>query len=332
MNERDLVDPLKAAIMRADATWVSQPSHLRRRLEEELGPDARRHRAQIHQLVVAAEERIPIRLKRNGWSPGERDELGHLLVATRGWTAEASDWAVATWAAALGLTDERPSAPLLPTPSERAVVEPTSPRPREPGAFVGPTDIPSEQFGTATEMPYEHFGGATELPVNDPAPSVAPRPRSGKPPKALPKGGRGCVRHASKFLGHPLDAAYVAKTRHTPALLLLALPIGLAAFVLPALSGVLLLVFMLIMAFGSQLWPARIVAVQGDDVWLLSKRKGLSIKPKAVLAHGTRSDIEFAGGWPFPSVRFAGERLWFQYPVTSAARRLPANKSPEATS
>ena len=331
MNERDLVDPLKAAIMRADANWVSQPSHLRRRLEEELGPDARRHRAQIHQLVVAAEERIPVRLKRNGWSPDERDELGHLLVATRGWTAEASEWAVATWAAALGLTDERPSAPSLPTRSERAVVEPTRP-PKPQSAWVGPTDMPSEHSGTSTELPYEQFGGATELPMNDPSPSVDPPPRSRKSPKALPKGGRGCVRHASKFLGHPLDAAYVAKARHTPALLLLAVPIGLAAFVLPALSGVLLFVFMLIMVFGSALWPARIVAVRGDEVWLLSKKKGLSMKPKAVLAHGTRSDIEYAGGWPFPSVRFAGERLWFQYPVTSAARRLPAVKSSEATS
>ena len=74
MSERDMVAALQVAIARADASWISQPSHLRRRLEEELGPDAREHRAQIHQLVVAAEERVPIRLKRNGWSPTERRE------------------------------------------------------------------------------------------------------------------------------------------------------------------------------------------------------------------------------------------------------------------
>ena len=96
MTDRDLVAPLQAAIARADPAWVSQPSHIRRRLLEELGADARRHRAQVHQLVVAAEERIPIRLRRNGWSPGERDELGHALVASRGWTPDAADWAVTT--------------------------------------------------------------------------------------------------------------------------------------------------------------------------------------------------------------------------------------------
>jgi hypothetical protein len=169
--------------------------------------------------------------------------------------------------------------------------------------------------------------------MNDPVPTVDPLPVSRKSPKGLPKGGtRGCVRHASKFLGHPLDVAYVTKARHTPAFLLLAFPIGIAGFVLPALSGVLIFVFMLIMVFGSALWPARIVAVRGDEVWLLSKKTGLSMKPKAVLAHGTRGDIEFAGGWPFPSIRFAGQRLWFQYPVTGAARRLPTMKAREATS
>jgi hypothetical protein len=120
-----------------------------------------------------------------------------------------------------------------------------------------------------------------------------------------------------------LDAAYVVKAGPTPAFLLLAVPIGLAAFAVPAASGVLLMLFMLIMVFGSALWPARILAVAGNDVWLLSKKGGLSMKPKAVRAQGTRDEIVFAGGRPFPSVRFAGERLWFQYPITRAARRLP---------
>jgi hypothetical protein len=83
------------------------------------------------------------------------------------------------------------------------------------------------------------------------------------------------------------------------------------------------MLFMLIMVFGSALWPARILAIAGDDVWLLSKKAGFGMKPKALIAQGTRRDIVFTGGRPFPSVRFAGERLWFQFPITGVARRLP---------
>jgi len=121
MTDHDLVGALRVAITRADPSWVNQTSHLRRRLEEELGTDARGHRTQIHQLIVAAEERVPLRLKRNGWSPIERDELVQLLVTTRGWTADASRWAVTTWAVALGLTNERPAtpAPATRSPSHR---------------------------------------------------------------------------------------------------------------------------------------------------------------------------------------------------------------------
>ena len=237
MTEFDLVASLQTAIARADATWISQPSHLRRRLEEELGAGARAHRAQIHQLVVAAEERIPIRLKRNGWSPAERDELGHLLVVTRGWTAEASDWAVTTWAAALGLTDERPAVqaavrpvatPARPLPPPVAHPAPIPPS----GALPGATDLPSRQFAAATDLPSSMFVGATELPSNPPPPAPANSPASGIPHPSSPPAGttrrlptamtRGTTRKASTYLNQELDVAYEVKASHSPAWLLLA--------------------------------------------------------------------------------------------------------------
>lgn len=116
MNEGDLVGMLRRAIEQADPTWVNQPSHLRRRLEDELGPESRARRAEVHLLVVGAEERLPARLRRGVWSTTERDRLVDLLVSTRGWTPVASHWVVATWAAALGLTDEVPP-PLSGSPS-----------------------------------------------------------------------------------------------------------------------------------------------------------------------------------------------------------------------
>ncbi|HEY4609637.1 MAG TPA: hypothetical protein VIH06_10550, partial [Ilumatobacteraceae bacterium] len=180
MTERDLVAALQVAIARADPSWISQPSHLRRRLEEELGPDAREHRAQVHQLVVAAEERVPIRLKRNGWSPTERRELAHLLVATRGWTPEAADWAVATWAAALGLSDDR-----LETvqPVARPLVDHVAAATEMPSESIPTaTELPAPQFAPPTALPQHYAPVATELPselVQGPPPEPAALPTRG---------------------------------------------------------------------------------------------------------------------------------------------------------
>jgi hypothetical protein len=151
-----------------------------------------------------------------------------------------------------------------------------------------------------------------------------------KPPTAsadLPKYGTRAVRRKTKkFLGHPVDAAYLVKAGPTPAFLLLAFPLAVAGLALPGRGAVLLVLYFLVMMFGTVLWPARILAIAGDDVWLLSKKFGFSTKPKALISKGTRDQIVFTGGKPFPSVQFAGERLWFQYPVTRAARRLPTAK------
>lgn len=101
----DLADRLRRAVAGAGSTWAAQPSRLRRALVDELGPDGHRYRSQLHLLVVAADENIPIRLRRTGWSPEARDELAASLMAARGWTEAAATWAVTTWASALDLID-----------------------------------------------------------------------------------------------------------------------------------------------------------------------------------------------------------------------------------
>ena len=98
-------------------------------------------------------------------------------------------------------------------------------------------------------------------------------------------------------------------------------------FASPAVSAVLWLVIATIF-FATIFWPARVIAVKGNDVWLLSQtRVSYFPKPKRVLSKGTRDDVEFASGFPIPSVRFAGERLWLYMGATNAARRLPTGRS-----
>jgi hypothetical protein len=105
MSDQQIVDHLRHALASADPMWVSQPSRLRRALVDELGSGGHRYRSEIHQLVVAADENVPARLRRAGWSPDVRDELASALIAARGWTQAAATWAVSTWAAALELDD-----------------------------------------------------------------------------------------------------------------------------------------------------------------------------------------------------------------------------------
>lgn len=128
-----------------------------------------------------------------------------------------------------------------------------------------------------------------------------------------------CTKWSAKYLDEELDVAYAVKRGPTPALLLLALPIALVVFVL---TGLVPLTFIVLMGVGQLLWPSRILAVSGDRIWLLSAGRVVA-KPKGVIAEGTRDQVEFAGGWPFPSARVAGQRLWFLFPVRGAARRLP---------
>ena len=351
----DLVEPLRAAIERADPNWLTQPSHLRRRLDEELAPNSRQYRAQVHQLVVAAEERVPVRLQRTGWSPAARAELVDVLVGTRGWTAEASEWAVVTWAAALDLTTER-----LPVPSVTA-------RPRPSTEPVAATEVPTwsahatdisdqdsadatlvgDEQGTDGEQPIRVGSDDTVLPDDrqpiQPAERPADVPATGAPAPSTPepaptgaqknvvvravptddlprRGTKAPTKRASRFLGQEIDVAYDVMAGPSPAWLLITLPILLAFFLV--LSIVPLLPFLLVVLGGRALWPKRIVALSGSRVWLI-RAKGFSPKPREVVAETTRDQIQFAGGFP-PSIRIDGERLWFLMPSTSAARALPA--------
>lgn len=143
MTDVDLADHLRRAVAGADPSWIVQPSRLRRALTDELGTDGHRWRSQVHQLVVAADEHIPVRLRRTGWSPEARDELATALMAARGWTEAAAVWAVTTWAAALDLIDP-------PAGRATATVEPaaTDIGPTD----IGPTDVATTGDDQATNM------------------------------------------------------------------------------------------------------------------------------------------------------------------------------------
>ena len=359
----DLVEPLRAAIERADPSWATQPSHLRRRLDEELGSDSRQHRAQVHQLVVAAEERIPVRLQRSGWSPDARAELVDVLVGARGWTPEASEWTVVTWAAALDLTTERVPIPSArarpapaPSPSPVATTEVPTWSAREPDVseqdasdetlVVGHgvvlagaepltstadrTVLPGDgTISARTEVPAP--AGVEEVPAPDahePVPNCAlEAPASPVVPSGdLPRSGtKASTKQAKRFLDQEIDVAYNVMAGPSPAWLVLAAPIPAAISLAgpPALRGVVLMVFMLVIIVGRALWPKRILAVSGSRVWLM-KTKGSSTKPRDIISETTRDQIQFAGGFP-PSIRIDGQRLWFLFPSTSAARALPVS-------
>jgi len=148
MDDLDLTQALRDALGAAGSNWQQQPSILRRRLEQVLAHDAPRHRGRIHQLVVAADEKVPGRLVQKGGDRDQRHELAVTLAATRGWTPWAADWAVTTWAAALGLTtDVPPSGP----PRDHIGAGPTE-MPGLPGTQLPGTQLPGTQL-PGTELP-----------------------------------------------------------------------------------------------------------------------------------------------------------------------------------
>ena len=139
----------------------------------------------------------------------------------------------------------------------------------------------------------------------------------------LPRTGTGgWTRKSAAFLGREIDVAYEVKAGPTPAWLVLALPIGLASFALAGLSGVLLMAFIVVIGLGQLLWPTRILAVSDDRIWLMRASR-FGRKPTELITETSRDRVAFSGGWPFPSVRVDGRRLWFQLPIRGAARRLP---------
>jgi hypothetical protein len=109
------------------------------------------------------------------------------------------------------------------------------------------------------------------------------------------------------------------------------LPLLLAGFVQPptVLSAVVVAAFFPLMFIGRFLWPSRFVAIAGNDVWLLSKKRGRSLEVTGMIGHTTRDRIKYRGGGPFPSVWLADIPLWFVSPFRGAARRLPAAPTEE---
>lgn len=405
-QQPSMVDALRLAVERSDPAWVSQPSHLRRRLDQVLGSSAKPQRTQVHQLVVAAEERIPVRLQRNGWSPTERDELIQLLIDVRGWTEPAAAWAVITWGGALGLTDEvavlpaqrpRPVAPetavaprTAPPVSETilpSVIDPThvpdaneltlmpqqsgtgasvpdsstedktvpkaTPRPVGPRPLVevGPTVMPGQDpLGPSTpqveiwdDLDAASDPSAGQVPEPDATPGPLTAPPStpvaaATPSSELPtKGTKRSTQRAQAFLesqlgGRELDVAYLVKAGPNPALLFCLLPLAILSLFIPA-GGLLIMVFAIAMFIGTAVWPTRMLAVSGDDVWLL-RANAIGQKPTSLVATGARHEVAHTDGTPFPAVTFADERLWFQYPVTKGARALaprPTQPAPNPT-
>jgi hypothetical protein len=83
---------------------------LRADLEAALGPDeSTRLRREIHQLVVGAEENIPVQLTRFApLSPSALAGLSDDLAETRGWSLDTATRVTTTWAMALGLVEDRP--------------------------------------------------------------------------------------------------------------------------------------------------------------------------------------------------------------------------------
>jgi hypothetical protein len=110
-----LLEALRATV--AAAPTPLHPSQLRLLVEEALGPERSRDlRREIHQVVVAAEEHLPMRMTRI--SPLTASSLANLsseLAAARGWSPQTAERATRTWAAALGhdhlaVTDWPPAA------------------------------------------------------------------------------------------------------------------------------------------------------------------------------------------------------------------------------
>ena len=140
MTEPDLVAALREAISRSGEGWQSQPSLLKRRLEQVLGSDAVPSRSQVHLLLVAAEEKVPSRLA-GGPDSTALGEVAHDLAMTRGWTLAAAEWSVEIWAEALRPTSlDRtvlPDPSLLPPPLPLPPPPPARERPPPPPPFQG---------------------------------------------------------------------------------------------------------------------------------------------------------------------------------------------------
>lgn len=317
-SQVDMTAALRTAIQQAGPGWAAQPSRLRLCLNEELGAGSPAFRAQVHQLVVAAEERVPSRLANAPSEGAPLQELARDLASTRGWNMDASTWAVTTWATAMGVveaTELGGSAPVGSGPTVLPDLVPVDQGSHAPG----PTVLPASPASTGPT-------GPTVLPAQAHTPSVQPL----GPPAARAElselsrsGTKGPTRRASALLGHDVDIAFAVRTGPGPMVSLSLLVVGLIALFLGGLFGSLVwfacATAILVLTFMS---PYRVLALAGEQAWLMTTRNPLSSKPTAVVHHGWRSEIRPVGGWVLPVVSFGGQRLRFFIPNTGAARLL----------
>jgi hypothetical protein len=132
------------------------------------------------------------------------------------------------------------------------------------------------------------------------------------------------TRRAAELLERDVDLAFSVRTGPGPLPLVAVVVVGTAAlFLLGGPVGTLIWILCLLGLLGlSFASPFRVLALSGDEVWLLGTRNPLSAKPTTVLHHGTRDELRPAGGWVLPVVSFGGERLRFFMPTVKAARLL----------
>ena len=321
MSDPDLSTTLRRAIELAGDRWRAQPSILRRGLNELLGADATRLRAQVHLLVVAADEKVPTRLAVAGGDPARLGEIAQDLAATRGWTDEAASWAVTTWAAAMGPATST-SVPLTSVPPVSV----------PPVAVVDEmTALPDDPEPVAVSTP----------PVIASAPPVTSALPSAPPPDvgSMTKNRRSQVarRSVERFLGEPVDAVFVGYTGLGPTVHLVLFGFlvvaGIAAMgsivgaAAPPLPRELLLTeacVAIVTGLVRRLSPMRWVALQGVRVrsivvqqpWFLGR-----MTPERIAFDGPLGSGERVEG-SARSVMLGDERVYFIPPFTKAAALL----------
>jgi hypothetical protein len=337
-----LADVLRRVLSESDDGWTKQPGVLRSRLNAAVGADATALRPRIHQLVVAADEKIPARLRSAGADPASIDELSSVLAAARGWTQEAARSTVVTWATALGLVDSVVHVPdLTAAPDLTLAPDPTAlPEATElptPAPLPEPTELP-----TPAPLP-------VPLPPAAPAPvallPVAPRPVAPRPvapaaampaPAAVatppspigmapPELGKKARRNGDRmqaFLGVPVDGAYLAVEGGQP-------NVAIGSWLVLVVSGLISAIGL----FGDNLTiyaPGRItfaiafvvtvvlrnrlatrwVTVGPDGVRIIEAKNVSRTQPVQLLYHGPFSDLTVNSG---SSLTVGGQELflWF---------------------
>lgn len=151
-SDQDAMVAALRTVLAADPSDAGQPGLLRTRLEATLGPEeAVRLRRELHQVVAAAEDNLPMNLTRIApLTLQSLDRLSTELADTRGWTPVAARRITQVWATALGFEElvasswprrpmpDRPTDDARPAPSTLPRMEPPSdaPAPRSRGADV----------------------------------------------------------------------------------------------------------------------------------------------------------------------------------------------------